>query len=124
MSESSKQDGFKPSEQGTDEHVPVAEESLEEEGPRRAASAQFHVEESTVTNVAMREAMDPANQSLGDALRLSYRLLQLGILILVVMFLFSGFETIREGYSGVKMVFGRIVGTPGSEELEPGLELE
>ena len=67
---------------------------------------------------AIRQAMDPANQSLGDALKLSYRLLQFAILGLLVTFLFSGFQTVKEGFSGVKTVFGRVV---GDEALSPGL---
>jgi len=64
--------------------------------------------------------MDPANQSLGEALRLSYRLLQVVILALIVLFIFSGFQTIREGYTGVRTFFGRIAGEPGQEQLDPG----
>ena len=97
-------------------------EPMEIEEPRRAASARFEIDEEVGTQAAMREAMDPANQSLGDALRLSYRILQLAILGLVVTFLFSGFQTIKEGYSGVRTVFGAISGGPGEEQLSPGLE--
>jgi len=102
-----------------DADIPVEESPLEE--VRRAASAEFDAGGETGGAVALRDAMDPANQSLGDALRLSYRVLQLGILALIATFIFSGFQTVREGSIGVKTLFGGIVGTPGDEALPPGL---
>jgi regulator of protease activity HflC (stomatin/prohibitin superfamily) len=100
---------------------PDREDEGEIEAPRRGASAQLQVSEPVAAEAAIRQAMDPANQSLGEALRLSYRLLQFAILGLLVTFLFSGFQTVKEGFSGVKTVFGRIVGDPGDEALAPGL---
>ena len=99
----------------------VQEEAPEAEAPRREASASFQVTTPEAGEAAIRAAMDPANQSLGEALRLSYRLLQVAILGLLVTFLFSGFQTVMEGYSGVRLLFGRIVGEPGQEALAPGL---
>ena len=63
--------------------VPVDEEPLEVDAPRRAASAQFVVDADVGSEAALREAMDPANQSLADALRLSFRVLQLVIVVLI-----------------------------------------
>ncbi len=106
-----------PSNQPSDQ---VPEEGAPE-APRRGASAQFTVTESAGAQAAMRQAMDPANQSLAEALRLSYRVLQAAIVVLVVVFLFSGFQQVKEGQTGVKTFFGRIVGEPGSEQVVPGL---
>ena len=75
------------------------EGDIDAELPRRGASAQFEVAATVATEVAMRQAMDPANQSLGEALRLSYRLLQVAIVGLLITFLFSGFQTVQEGLS-------------------------
>jgi len=101
----------------------VASEGDEEILPvRRGKSARFDVGAQVRGDVAMREAMDPANQSLGEALRLSYRLLQLAILGLLVTFLFSGFQSVQEGFAGVRTVFGRIAGGPGEEAVVPGLQ--
>ena len=97
------------------------EDSEETESPRRGASAQFEVAAPVAAEAAMRQAMDPANQSLGEALRLSYRLLQVAIVGLIITFLFSGFQTVKEGMSGVRSIFGRISGEPGQEALIPGL---
>lgn len=104
------------------DQVPTPEEPAPDQAPRRGASAQFQVAESAGTQAAMRQAMDPANQSLAEALRLSYRVLQLAILVLVVVFCFSGFQSVSEGQTGVKAIFGRIVGEPGQEQLQPGLQ--
>jgi membrane protease subunit HflK len=89
--------------------------------PRRAASARFVVEAEVGSEAALREAMDPANQSLADALRLSFRVLQVVIVVLVVLFLISGFRTVKGGESGVMLRFGRIVEVDGQQALEPGL---
>ena len=97
------------------------EESIEVEAPRRAASAEFDVEGSVGSDAILREAMDPANQSLREALRLSYRVLQVVILVLIVVFIFSGFAKVDSQESGVMLRFGSIVGDEGNEALEPGL---
>ena len=104
--------------------TPVEGEFLDEDSPRRAASAEFEVSAEAGSEAAIREAMDPANQSFADALRLSFRILQLGILALVAVFLFSGFQTVEEGDLGVKTRFGAIVGTPGVEQVGPGLHVQ
>jgi len=90
------------------------------EAPRRAASARF--ETGASGDESLREALDPATSSLGDALKLSYRLLQLGIVALVVVFLVSGFRSVKEGDTGVKTLFGAIAGEQGDEQLMPGLQ--
>jgi membrane protease subunit HflK len=95
-------------------------ESADTEAPRRAASARFDVAESNA--VDFRDALDPATHSLGEALKLSYRILQVGILALVVMFLFSGFQQVSEGFTGVKTLFGAIAGKEGEEQLQSGLQ--
>jgi regulator of protease activity HflC (stomatin/prohibitin superfamily) len=104
-----------------DELVVAGENTVDE--PRREASARFVVERNPSSAADLRDAMDPANQSLADALRLSYRVLQLGILALIVTFLFSGFQSVRDGATGVKTIFGKIVGSDSgiSESLSPGL---
>jgi membrane protease subunit HflK len=103
------------------DEVPVEEEEMpESEAPRRAASAEFIVRSEVGSQALLREAMDPANQSLRDALRLSFRVLQVVILVLIVLFIFSGFQTVREGESGVMLRWGRILEVGGKPALEPG----
>ncbi len=97
---------------------------LEVEGPRRVASARFDVSGSDDArgSMDMRDALDPATQSLGDALKLSYRILQAGIVALGVVFVFSGFQSVPEGSTGVKTMFGAIAGATGEEQVQPGLQ--
>lgn len=61
--------------------------------------------------------LDPANQSLADALRLSFRILKLVMVALVVVFLFSGVTMVDQRQVVVLSRFGRLVGEP----LGPGL---
>jgi len=100
--------------------VPYGQEPLEveDDAPRRKASARFVVDSEVGSDAALRDAMDPANQSLADALRLSFRVLQVVILVLVVIFLFSGVHTVKEGESGVATMWGKIVS--GEEGLSAG----
>ncbi|MDP7070037.1 MAG: SPFH domain-containing protein [Phycisphaerales bacterium] len=86
----------------------------------RDASAQLEVTSHVGDAAQLREAMDPANRSLAEALQLSFRLLQAAILVLLVLFLFSGFKTIETNQSGVATVWGKI---SESEGLEPGLRM-
>jgi modulator of FtsH protease HflK len=111
-------DPHQPEQDGFEQFEPDA---LDVEAPRRAASAQFVVDSDVGSEAALREAMDPANQSLADALRLSFRVLQLVILVLVVLFFASGFQTVDEGQSGVLTRWGRIIEVDGKQALEPGL---
>lgn len=106
------------------EGVPIEQEASEQvEQPRRAASAEFIVQGDVGSEARLREAMDPAHKSLTDALRLSYRVLQVVIVILIVLFLFSGLKTVAENQSGVLTRFGRIVPVKGKEALDPGLQI-
>jgi membrane protease subunit HflK len=61
--------------------------------------------------------LDPANQSLADALRVMMRLLQGAMVILGVLYILSGMHRVAEGNRGMRLLFGRIVGS----DLEPGL---
>lgn len=101
---------------------PYGEEPMdvEDDAPRRAASARFIVDSEVGSEAVLRDAMDPANQSLADALRLSYRLLQFFIVVLVIMFLASGFHTVDEGEVGVLTIWGRIKDREGDPVLRPG----
>lgn len=98
----------------------VEESPLEVEPTRRAASAEFVVDSDVGSAAALREAMDPANRSLTDALQMSFRVLQLVIIVLLVLFLFSGFKTVGASQAGVATVWGRIIDRDG---LEPGLQM-
>jgi regulator of protease activity HflC (stomatin/prohibitin superfamily) len=62
--------------------------------------------------------LDPANQSLAEALGLVFRLLQFAMVVLFGVFLFSGFQSIKETESGIRLLFGK----PTGENLPPGFQ--
>ncbi|HWB20937.1 MAG TPA: hypothetical protein VG711_11600, partial [Phycisphaerales bacterium] len=101
------------------DEVKYSEEPMEVEPARRAASATFDVQANIGGEASLREAMDPANQSLAEALKLSYRILQIVILVLIVLFLGSGIQTVHEGQTGIRTVWGKA----DQEALTPGLKL-
>ncbi|MCZ6837559.1 MAG: SPFH domain-containing protein [Planctomycetota bacterium] len=113
-----------------DIHVPeegessvVEEQNLDQpQSPRRTASAEFVVTAEVGSESSLRDAMDPANQSLADALRLSFRVLQIVILILIVAFFGSGIDTVPDKYSGVLTRWGKIVTYDGDKALGSGLK--
>jgi hypothetical protein len=105
---------------GPGDVVEETDPDLEPQAPRRAASAEFLVQAEAGSEAALRDAMDPANQSLREALRLSYRVLQVVIVALVIVFVFSGVTRVEPQQSGVMLRFGAIVGEPGEQALEPG----
>jgi len=61
-------------------------------------------------------ALDPAQKSLADALRITYRIIQLVMVVLLALFVLSGFETVGEGERGVSLTFGAIK----QSDLRPG----
>ncbi len=65
----------------------------------------------------MEEPLDPANQSLADALRLSFHVLKFVMVVLVIIFLLSGLVCVDQSEVVVLSRFGRLVGEP----REPGL---
>ncbi len=65
------------------------------------------------------DAMDPANKSLRDAIQITYRIVQLAMVLLGVLFLFSGVRNINEGERGIRLLFGR----RDPELMQPGKSL-
>ena len=64
-----------------------------------------------------RAETDPAAQSLSDALRVSFRLLSLVMVIVLVFFLLTGVKTIKQQEVGIVKVFGK----PNPRPAGPGL---
>jgi len=67
------------------------------------------------------DELDPAQRSLADALRISFGILTVIMVLLIVAFVFSGTRNIEEGTVGVRLLFGAVHGEPGQRVLEPGL---
>lgn len=90
-------------------------EQMPVEEPRRAASLTLRSDELRESRAASMEA---ANKSLADAIRITYRLLQLVMIALGVLFVFSGFQQVNQAESGIRVALGRIQ----TEKLEPGFQ--
>lgn len=88
-------------------------------GPEREAgpTAQRagHID---VSSGASEPTMDPANRSLIEAMRITYRLLMVGMVALAGVYLLSGFQPIDEGQKGVRTLFGKIDAT----SLDSGIQ--
>lgn len=87
--------------------------------PRRTASAKFVLSQDEGSVQDLRDAMNTAHRSLAASLQLSFRALQAVMVVLVVLYLVSGFRTVEESQTGVGTFFGSIVGDKG---LSPGLQ--
>ena len=67
------------------------------------------------------EQFGAAEKSLSEALRLSFVILKVIMVILVVAFLASGFKTVNNDEKGLVLRFGAIRGVSQAERvLEPG----
>jgi modulator of FtsH protease HflK len=65
------------------------------------------------------EPLDPAQQSLADALRVMFFLLKLVMIGLVVGFLWTGCYTVQPQEVGIRLFMGRIVGADHLEQIVP-----
>lgn len=81
--------------------------------PRRETSVTFRGA-SEVADEQM--LLDPANQSLADAIRITFRILQLGMIVLFGLYVLSGFQMVKEGEHGIRLLFGKIE----TGRLDPG----
>ncbi len=82
--------------------------------PRRAASITLTQRDGAAPDAL---SLDPAQKSLADALRITFFLLQVGMAVLIVLFLVSGARKVNEAERGVRLTFGRIV----AQDIGPGL---
>lgn len=62
-------------------------------------------------------SLDPAQKSLAEALRITFFLLQIGMVVLAGLFVLSGARQIREAERGIKLFLGRVV----DQDVQPGL---
>ena len=81
----------------------------------RLASVRFNHAPDKAKNIN-KLRMDTANQSLADALRITYMFLQASMVILLILFALSGFKKINEGERGISVFLGK----PAKTNLEPG----
>jgi regulator of protease activity HflC (stomatin/prohibitin superfamily) len=69
------------------------------------------------------EMLDPAQQSLAEALRLSFGILKITMLLLLVVYAFSGTFSVGSNEVALRLRFGDYVGAPGERVLERGTYL-
>ncbi|TFG77105.1 MAG: hypothetical protein E4H23_08970 [Chrysiogenales bacterium] len=69
-----------------------------------------HDDDVPLADQMIGNEIDPAGQSLAGALRTSFRLLSVIMVILLIGYILSGLETIDSGDRGAKLRFGRLVG--------------
>src|SRR5271157_17151 len=63
---------------------------------------------------------DPGTQALSEALRSSFFIIQIIMVLLVVLFFGSGFFTVKEQYKAIILRMGRPVGEGEGVLIEPG----
>lgn len=80
---------------------------------RRQSSVQLR---ATTPGASGASGSDTANQSIADALKISFFLLKLGMLALGVLYALSGFQFVKEGEQGIRLLFGRVQ----DASVEPG----
>jgi membrane protease subunit HflK len=85
----------------------------------RTTSVRFDNAAGGSARADMGARMDAANQSLADALRITFRIVQAAMVLLVALFVFSGFKTVKEGERGVSIRLGKAV----ESNIEPGPHL-
>jgi modulator of FtsH protease HflK len=66
------------------------------------------------------EGLDASGKSLSDALRISFIVLKIIMLVLVIAFLASGFETVASDEEAIVLRFGSIQGDTENKVLGPG----
>lgn len=64
------------------------------------------------------QATDPAGQSLSDALRITFALLKVAMVILLALYVLSGFQRVNEGEQGIRLLFGRVQ----TGKVDPGFQ--
>ena len=88
-------------------------------GAAQAAAAQAEI--SPASSVAVeRERLDPANQALADALRISFMILKLVMVFVVGLFIAGGFYQVEQNQRAVELLFGRVQGAGREAIAEPG----
>lgn len=62
--------------------------------------------------------MDAAHKSLADALRITFGLVQIGMVVLAGLYVLSGFQSVKQNEQGIRLLFGKI----DAAGLEPGFQ--
>jgi membrane protease subunit HflK len=85
---------------------------------RKRNAASVSLRQRSIEEQEQSASLDPATKSLADALRITYRLLQAAMVILVVLYLLSGFQSVKESERGIRLTFGQVA----ARDLPPGFQ--
>lgn len=77
--------------------------------------------ENTISNKQYSDQLDAAGKSLSEALRISFVILKIFMIVLVIVFLASGFRTVDPDEEALVLRFGKIRGIGDERLLGPGL---
>lgn len=94
---------------------PDEREAGQPASPRRAS---VQLSRTSAPMQSTDDLMATANKSLSDALTVTLRIVQLSMIVLFVLFLGSGLQSVREGQRAIRLVFGRVE----SPNLPPGFQ--
>lgn len=105
---------------GNDVGINASNDDVLEAGLLSGRSASVRFNRAADSGLSSNRArMDAANQSLAEALKITYAFLQVGMVVLIVLFVFSGFQKISEGERGISVFLGK----PARTNIEPGAHL-
>ena len=83
---------------------------------------QISKEDQQMSQVEFVQDMDSGSKALAEALRLSFGILKLIMVILVVLFFASGIFTVEKNEKALVLRFGKVLSDgSGTKLLEPGL---
>jgi membrane protease subunit HflK len=86
-------------------------------GQRRQTSMSLRAGGGVTADEA--SLMDPANQSLSEAIGITFGFLQIAMLVLLVLYAFSGAQYVKEGEKGISLLFGEV----RHGDIDPGFRL-
>ncbi|MFO0787397.1 MAG: SPFH domain-containing protein [Phycisphaerales bacterium] len=87
--------------------------------PASTRRASVQLSRGTAQVQTTEDLMATANKSLSDALAVTLRIVQFSMVVLFLLFLVSGVQSVREGQRAIRLVFGRIQ----AANLPPGFQL-
>ncbi len=77
---------------------------------------------NTISNKQYSDHLDAAGKSLSEALRISFVILKIIMIVLVIVFLASGFRVVESDEKALVLRFGKIQGIGDERLLGPGLQ--
>jgi regulator of protease activity HflC (stomatin/prohibitin superfamily) len=98
--------------------LPGDESPAASAAPRRASSVTLRQDAPGMGNRAEGTMLDPANQSLAEALNILLYVIYIGVGVLALVYALRGLRTIKEGERGLRVLFGKV----SSSDLAPGLQ--